>query len=104
MHTLSQSHTSVQHDVFRASHLILGFLRPSSRAPAVERIEPARCVLQARRQAFEASEVETLRRELEKVRFRERQLQTEVERSKELDGDNARAGVLDLFVPLFLSF
>ena len=41
-----------QHDVFGALHVILGFLRPSSRAPAVERIDPARCVLHARCEAL----------------------------------------------------
>ena len=52
MHTLSQSHTSVWHAVFGALHFIRFVLRPSSRAPAVERIESARCVLQARCQAL----------------------------------------------------
>ena len=41
-----------QHDVVGALHFrILGFLRPSSRAPAVERLDPARCVLHARCEA-----------------------------------------------------
>ena len=52
MYTPSQSHRSVLHDVFGALHLIRFFLRPSSRAPAVERIESARCVLQARGEAL----------------------------------------------------
>ena len=52
MYMLSQSVTSVKHDVLGTLHLIRVFLRPSSRAPAVERIESARCACQARCEAL----------------------------------------------------
>ena len=52
IHVVATSYVC-QHDVLGALHFILAFLRPSSRAPAVERIVSATCVLQSRRVSYE---------------------------------------------------